>query len=79
MATFGNGETPEKANMKGDHLVGKYYVKFNQEYNKELTELRAQGYSEDECINKSRLNKEAKELYLDGNPMIVKLLNCGLK
>ena len=62
--TFGNGETPEKANMKGDHLVGKYYVKFNQEYNKELAELRGQGYSEDECINKSKLNKEAKELLL---------------
>ena len=62
--TFGNGETPEKINMKGDHLVGKYYVKFNQEYNKELAELRGQGYSEDECINKSRLNKEAKELLL---------------
>ena len=62
--TFGNGETPKKANMKGDHLVGKYYVKFNQEYNKELAELRGQGYSEDECINKSRLNKEAKELLL---------------
>ena len=62
--TFGNGETPEKANMKGDHLVGKYYVKFNQEYNKELAKLRGQGYSEDECINKSRLNKEAKELLL---------------
>ena len=62
--TFGNGETPEKINMKGDHLVGKYYVKFNQEYNKELAELRGQGYSEDECINKSKLNKEAKELLL---------------
>ena len=62
--TFGNGETPEKANMKGDHLVGKYYVKFNQEYNKEIAELRKKGYSEDECINKSRLNKEAKELLL---------------
>ena len=62
--TFGNGETPENANMKGDHLVGKYYVKFNQEYNKELAELRGQGYSEDECINKSKLNKEAKELLL---------------
>ena len=62
--TFGNGETPEKSNMKGDHLVGKYYVKFNQEYNKELAELRGQGYSDDECINKSRLNKEAKELLL---------------
>ena len=61
---FGNGETPEKANMKGDHLVGKYYVKFNQEYNKELAELRGQGYSEDECIDKSKLNKEAKELLL---------------
>ena len=62
--TFGNGETPEKANIKGDHLVGKYYVKFNQEYNKELAELRGQGYSEDECINKSRLNTKAKELLL---------------
>ena len=62
--TFGNGETPEKANMKGDHLVGKYYVKFNQEYNKELAELRKKGYSEDECINKSRLNTKAKELLL---------------
>ena len=62
--TFGNGETPEKANMKGDHLVGKYYVKFNQEYNKELVELRNKGYGEDECINKSRLNTKAKELLL---------------
>ena len=62
--TFGNGETPEKANMKGDHLVGKYYVKFNQEYNKELAELRKKGCSEDECINKSRLNTKAKELLL---------------
>ena len=62
--TFGNGETPEKINMKGDHLVGKYYVKFNQEYNKELVELRNKGYGEDECINKSKLNKEAKELLL---------------
>ena len=62
--TFGNGETPEKINMKGDHLVGKYYVKFNQEYNNELAELRGQGYSEDECINKSRLNTKAKELLL---------------
>ena len=62
--TFGNGETPEKSNMKGDHLVGKYYVKFNQEYNKELVELRNKGYGEDECINKSRLNTKAKELLL---------------
>ena len=62
--TFGNGETPEKINMKGDHLVGKYYVKFNQEYNKELVELRNKGYGEDECINKSRLNTKAKELLL---------------
>ena len=62
--TFGNGETPEKINMKGDHLVGKYYVKFNQEYNKELVELRNKGYGEYECINKSKLNTKAKELLL---------------
>jgi len=36
---FGNGETPEEAGVKGDHLVGKYYVKFDQEYKKEITTL----------------------------------------
>ncbi|MEP1097021.1 MAG: arginine--tRNA ligase, partial [Cyclobacteriaceae bacterium] len=40
---FGNGETPEKAGLKGDHLVGKFYVKFDQEYKKEINELVESG------------------------------------
>src|SRR5690606_31555515 len=33
---FGNGETPESSGLKGDHLVGKYYVVFDKEYKKEI-------------------------------------------
>lgn len=40
---FGNDETPEEAGMKGDHLVGKYYVKFDQEYKKEINTLIESG------------------------------------
>ena len=36
---FGNGETPESSGMKGDHLVGKYYVEFDKAYKKEIVEL----------------------------------------
>ena len=36
---FGNGETPESSGMKGDHLVGKYYVKFENEYRQEVSKL----------------------------------------
>ena len=40
---FGNGETPQSSGIKGDHLVGKYYVRFNEEYRKQVEELTAQG------------------------------------
>ncbi|MGE5447242.1 MAG: arginine--tRNA ligase, partial [Bacteroidales bacterium] len=40
---WGNGETPESTGIKGDHLVGNYYVKFDQEYKKEIAALIAQG------------------------------------
>jgi arginyl-tRNA synthetase len=40
---FGNGETPESTGMKGDHLVGKYYVIFDKEYKKQIDELKLQG------------------------------------
>ena len=46
---FGNGETPETTGLKGDKLVGNYYVRFDQEYKKEVTELTTQGYSEEEA------------------------------
>ena len=40
---YGNGETPESTGMKGDHLVGKYYVKFDQVYKSEIQTLVAGG------------------------------------
>ena len=42
---YGNGETPESTGIKGDKLVGNYYVKFDQEYKKEIEVLLAQGKS----------------------------------
>ncbi len=49
---FGNGETPESSGLKGDHLAGKYYVIFDQEYKKQIKELIDQGQSEEEAKKK---------------------------
>ncbi|WP_413531911.1 arginine--tRNA ligase [Empedobacter brevis] len=59
---FGNGETPESANMKGDHLVGKYYVEFDKHYREEIKELVAQGKSEDEAKKEAPIFLEAQEM-----------------
>lgn len=45
----GNGETPESAGMKGDKLVGKYYVEFDKKYKQEIEQLLAEGKTEDEA------------------------------
>lgn len=59
---FANGETPESSGIKGDHLVGKYYVEFDKAYKQELAELMEQGQSEDEAKANSVLMKEAREM-----------------
>ena len=59
---WGNGETPESSGMKGDHLIGKYYVMFDQEYKKQLTELKASGMSDEEAANQAPLMSEAREM-----------------
>ncbi|MBQ6156420.1 MAG: arginine--tRNA ligase [Bacteroidales bacterium] len=59
---YGNGETPENSGMKGDHLVGKYYVVFDQHYKEEQKELVEQGFSEDEAKDKAPLILEAREM-----------------
>ena len=46
---FGNGETPESSGQKGDHLVGKYYVLFDQKYREQKQELQQKGLSEEEA------------------------------
>ncbi|MBS9774117.1 MAG: arginine--tRNA ligase [Tenacibaculum sp.] len=59
---FGNGETPENTGLKGDKLVGNYYVKFDQEYKKQIEELKTQGKSEDEAKRDAPLLLEAQEM-----------------
>ncbi len=59
---FGNGETPESTGLKGDKLVGNYYVKFDQEYKKEITALVIEGKTEEEAKKQAPLILEAQEM-----------------
>ena len=61
---FGKGETPESTGMKGDHLVGKYYVEFDKAYKTEVANLMSTGLSEEEAKKASPLMKEAQEMLL---------------
>lgn len=61
---FGNGETPESTGMKGDHLVGKYYVEFDKAYKIEIEGLMAQGLTEEQAKKEAPMIKEAQEMLL---------------
>ena len=72
----GNGETPESSGKKGDHLVGDYYVAFNEIYKKEVDELTAGGMSKEEAEKNAPSLKEAQEMLLkweQGDPEVVAL------
>lgn len=62
---FGKGETPESARMKGDSLVGKYYVLFNDIYKKEVDELLKTGLPEEEAEKKAPILLEAQKMLRD--------------
>ncbi|WP_425391045.1 arginine--tRNA ligase [Ekhidna sp.] len=59
---FGNGETPESAGIKGDHLIGKYYVKFDQQYKEEINTLVHQGMDPEEAKKEAPSIKAAQEM-----------------
>ena len=59
---WGNGETPETAGKKGDHLIGDYYVAFDKHYREEIRELVAQGMDEEKAKQEAPLIKEAHEM-----------------
>ncbi len=59
---YGGGETPASSGMKGDHLVGKYYVEFDKHYKEQVRELAAQGMSEDEAKKKAPIMQQAQEM-----------------
>ncbi|NOQ27199.1 MAG: arginine--tRNA ligase [Bacteroidales bacterium] len=59
---WGDSITPEKSGKKGDHLVGDFYVKFDQEYKKEISKLVDAGQTEEEAKQKAPLIQEAQEM-----------------
>ncbi len=70
---YGNGATPESTGIKGDHLIGDYYVAFDKHYKEQIKELMAKGLSEEEAKNEAPLIKEAREMLVkweQGNPEI---------
>jgi arginyl-tRNA synthetase len=73
---WGNGITPEQAGVKGDKLVGDYYVRFDQEYKKQIKELMAAGQTEELAKENAPLIAEAREMLRQweaGNPDVVSL------
>ena len=61
---FGNSETPESSGMKGDHLVGKYYVLFEQKYRIQIDNLIKEGMDEAEAKNAAPLMQETRAMLL---------------
>lgn len=61
---FGLGETPQSAGIKGDHLVGKYYVAFDKELKKEIESLVASGVEEEQAKKDAPILKEAQAMLL---------------
>jgi len=75
---FGKGETPETTGMKGDHLVGKYYVIFDKEYKKQVKELVEKGMDEEEAKKQAPILLEAQEIlkkWEAKDPEVMKLWN----
>ncbi len=73
---FGNGETPETSGLKGDKLVGKYYVEFDKAYKNEINALVAEGATEDEAKKNAPIILEAQQMLLDweaGKPEVIAL------
>lgn len=73
---FGNGETPESTGLKGDKLVGNYYVAFDKAYKEEINQLIAQGKTEDEAKKEAPIILEAQEMLLkweDGDAEVITL------
>ena len=73
---FGNGQTPESSSLKGDKLVGNFYVKFDQEYKVQISELIAQGKTEDDAKKLAPIILEAQQMLLDweaGKPEVIQL------
>ncbi|MBQ8704383.1 MAG: arginine--tRNA ligase [Bacteroidales bacterium] len=70
---YGNGETPESSGMKGDHLVGKYYVEFDKHYKEEVKQLMESGVEEEQAKKDAPLMVEAQQMlkkWEEGDPEV---------
>lgn len=73
---FANGATPESTHTKGDHFVGEYYVKFNDEYKKQVEELVAGGMTKELAEKEAPIMKGTQQMLLDweeGKPAVIEL------
>lgn len=73
---YADNETPASSGIKGDHLVGKYYVLFDQKYKEELAKLVHEGATEAEAANRSELMQQTRQLlqkWEDNDPEVKKL------
>ena len=73
---FANGATPATTNTKGDHFVGEYYVRFNDEFKKQVEELAAGGMTKEEAEKEAPLLKATQQMLLDweaGKPDVIEL------
>ena len=73
---FANGATPESTGMKGDHFVGDYYVKFNDEYKQQIEVLIGQGSSKEDAEKQAPIFKAAQQMLIDweaGKPDVIEL------
>ncbi len=73
---FGNGQTPASTGLKGDKLVGNFYVEFDKAYKVEITALMAEGKTEEEAKKQAPLILEAQQMLLDwenGKPEVIEL------
>jgi arginyl-tRNA synthetase len=73
---FANGATPQSTHTKGDHFVGDYYVKFNDEYKKQIEKLKAEGLTQEDAEKQAPIMKDTQQMLLDweaGKPDVVEL------
>ncbi|HEY5406947.1 MAG TPA: arginine--tRNA ligase [Ginsengibacter sp.] len=75
---FANGATPESTHTKGDHFVGDYYVKFNDEYKEEVKQLMSEGVEKEKAEKEAPIMKKTQQMLLDwehGKPDVMELWN----
>ncbi len=73
---FANGATPASTDTKGDHLVGEYYVKFNNEYKKQVDELIAAGKTKEQAEKEAPIMQATQQMLIDweaGKPDVIEL------